>query len=255
LAQRKRPVGTGETGRNEPASISASPSIDDAAQAQAAQALQAAQGKAIGSIVHDLRNVLSAVRGFATVIGEDLPPQDPAREDVEQILTAVDRGAELMLRLLALRGQAPTPSAGVPVEIPLERSLGWTLQQPRRSATILIVEDDVLVRTMTVRVLRRQGYATLEAADAAQAEERAHAHGLPVDLLLVDIGLPATNGLELVERLKERWPASKVLFMSGFSRTALAEQGILPGAGFLEKPFAPVTLIERIETILAPGSS
>lgn len=217
--------------------------------------LAADLGGAIGSIVHDFKNVLSAIRGFATVIGEDLRPQDPARDDVEQILKAVDRGAQLAQRLLALRGQVLTPPLGVPVQIALERSMGWTLQRPKRSATILVVEDDELVRTMTVRVLRRNGYATLEAADASEAEERAHAHAVHVDLLLVDVGLPVVNGPELVERLKQRWPSSNVLFMSAFGRTALAERGILPGAGFLEKPFAPVTLIERIETILAPGSS
>jgi CheY-like chemotaxis protein len=210
---------------------------------------------AMGSLVHDLKNVLSAIRGFATVIGEDLRPSDPARDDVEQILTAVDRGAQLAQRMLAWRSSAPTPSAGVPIEITLERSIGWTMQQPKRSATILVVEDDDLVRTMTVRVLQRNGYGTLEAADAAEAEGRARTHVVGVDLLLVDIGLPVTNGLELVERLKQHWPAAKILFMSAFTRTALAEQGILPGSGFLEKPFAPVTLIERIETILAPGSS
>jgi len=235
LTQRKKPGATPESG--------AEPSA------------AAAAAEALGSIVHDLKNVLSAIRGFATVIGEDLRPHDPARDDVEQILTAVDRGAQLAQRLLALRGPTPTPTAGIPVEVPLERSMGWTMQQPRRSATILVVEDDDLVRTMAVRVLRRNGYATIEAADAATAEERARDHVVAVDLLLVDVGLPLTNGLELVERLRARWPASKVLFMSAFGRTALAEQGILPGAGFLEKPFAPVTLIERIETILAPGSS
>jgi len=209
----------------------------------------------IASIVHDLKNVLSAIRGFATVIGEDLRPGDQARDDVEQILTAVDRGAQLAQRLLAWRGQSPTPLAGVPVEIPLERSIGWTMQQPQRSATILVVEDDDLVRTMTVRVLRRNGYAAVEAADAAEASERADDRALEIDLLLVDIGLPTANGIVLVERLRTRWPAAQVLYMSAFGRTVLAEQGIRPGPGFLEKPFAPVTLLERIETMLAPGSS
>jgi CheY-like chemotaxis protein len=233
LTQRKKPGATAGSGSAEPDS----------------------DRELIGSIVHDLKNVLSAIRGFATVIGEDLRPHDPARDDVEQILTAVDRGAELAQRLLAWRGPIPTPSVGVPVEVALERSIGWTMQQPRRAATILVVEDDDLVRTMTVKVLRRSGYATLEAANAAEAEDWAATHGVAVDLLLVDIGLPVTNGLALWERVEERWPGSKILFMSAFGRTALAEQGTLPEGGFLEKPFAPVTLIERIETILAPGSS
>jgi len=207
----------------------------------------------IGSIVHDFKNVLSAIRGFATVIGEDLPPGDQTRDDVEQILTAVDRGAQLAQRLLAWRGRAPGPMAGVPIEIPRERSIGRTMPPPPRSATILVVEDDDLVRTMTVRVLRRDGYTAVEAADAAAASERAADRALEIDLLLVDIGLPTANGIELVELLRGRWPAAQVLYTSAFGRTVLAEQGIRPGPGFLEKPFAPATLLERIEIMLTPS--
>jgi CheY-like chemotaxis protein len=209
----------------------------------------------IGSIVHDLKNVLSAIRGFATVIGEDLPSGDQTRDDVEQILTAVDRGAQLAQRLLAWRGRAPVPLAGVPIELPLERSIGRTLSQPQRSATVLVVEDDDLVRTMTVRVLRRDGYTAVEAEDAAAASARAADLALEIDLLLVDIGLPTANGIELVELLRDRWPAAQVLYMSAFGRTVLAEQGIQPGPGFLEKPFAPITLLERIEIMLTPRTS
>jgi CheY-like chemotaxis protein len=209
----------------------------------------------IGSIVHDFKNVLSAIRGFATVIGEDFRPGDQTRDDVEQILTAVDRGAQLAQRLLAWRGRAPGPLAGVPIEIPLERLIGRTLPQPQRSATVLVVEDDDLVRTMTVRVLRRNGYTAVEAEDAAAAAARAADRALEIDLLLVDIGLPTANGLELVELLRGRWPAAQVLYVSAFGRTVLAEQGIRPGPGFLEKPFAPVTLLERIEIMLTPRGS
>jgi CheY-like chemotaxis protein len=206
----------------------------------------------IGSIVHDFKNVLSAIRGFATVIGEDFRPGHQTRDDVEQILTAVDRGAQLAQRLLAWRGRAPGPLAGVPIEIPLQRSIGRTLPQPQRSATVLVVEDDDLVRTMTVRVLRRDGYTAVEAEDAAAAAARAADRALEIDLLLVDIGLPTANGIELVELLRGRWPAAQVLYVSAFGRTVLAEQGIRPGPGFLEKPFAPVTLLERIEIMLTP---
>jgi CheY-like chemotaxis protein len=214
----------------------------------------------IGAVVHDLRNVLSAIRGFATVVGEDLRHGDQARDDIEQILRAVDRGSELAQRLSALRPSPDgplTPAGGVPspVEVDLERSNSWALQQPRRSATVLVVEDDPLVRTMIVRVLRRNGYATLEAASAAESEERALEQGAPVELVLIDVGLPHTGGPELAERLRQRWPLCKVLFTSGFGRTALAERGVRLGPSFLEKPFAPITLLERVEALLAPGSS
>lgn len=214
----------------------------------------------IGSIVHDLRNVFSAIRGFATVLGDDLPPGDPAREDAEQILKAVDRGIGVTHRISELRVSAAallSLPGGVPAAAhgELESSGAWTMQQPRRAATILIVEDDDLLRPLIVRVLRRNGYATLEAAGSAEAEEQALARGEAVELLLVDVGLPTTGGPDLVARLKQRWPMVKVLFMSGFSRTVLAERGLRPGPYLLEKPFSPVTLLERIEAILAPGTS
>jgi CheY-like chemotaxis protein len=216
----------------------------------------------IGSIVHDLRNVFSAIRGFATVMCEDLRPGDQARDDVEQILKAVDRGVTVSHRLSALRppesttttppGTSPAP---LDANLDFEQSDSWALQQPKRSASILVVEDDELLRPMIVRVLRRNGYTTLEARNSIEAEEGALAYGKVVDLLLVDVGLPSVSGPEVVARLKQRWPAAKVLFMSGFGRQVLAERGVQPGPGLLEKPFAPLTLLERIEAILGPGSS
>ena len=210
----------------------------------------------MGAIVHDLRNVLSAVRGFATVVGEDMRPDDPLRPDIEQILKAVDHGTAVAARLSALRSRIvaehPIPTT---VDPDFERSTPWAVRQARRAATVLVVEDDELVRTMAVRVLRRTGYATLDAATEAEAEEKAGAHDVPVNLLLADVGLPQAGGPELAGRLRQRWPSLQVLFMSGLGRTALAEQGIALDAAFLEKPFAPATLVERIDALLAPGTS
>jgi DNA-binding response OmpR family regulator len=151
----------------------------------------------------------------------------------------------------------PLGPLAAPAEVGLEyeQSDSWALQEPKRTASILVVEDDDLLRPMVVRVLRRNGYDTLEAANGTEAEERAGAHGKAVDLLLLDVGLPGLSGPEIAERLKQRWPEVKVLFISGFGRKALAERGVQPGPGLLEKPFAPLTLLERIEAILAPGSS
>jgi CheY-like chemotaxis protein len=216
----------------------------------------------LGAIVHDLRNVFSSIRGFAAVVGEELRPGDPARDKIEQILKAVDRGITVSHRLSALRPRdsaTPRPigtlPASVDANIDFEHSDSWSLQQPRRSASILVVEDDDLLRPMMVRVLRRNGYTTLEAANSREAEERALAHGKPLDLLLLDVGLPVVSGPEIAQRLKQHWPSAKVLFISGFGRKALADRGVVAGPGLLEKPFAPLTLLERIEAILAPGSS
>jgi DNA-binding response OmpR family regulator len=114
-----------------------------------------------------------------------------------------------------------------------------------------VVEDDDLVRDVTVRLLRRSGYPTLDSATAEEAEERVRGDALAVDLLLADVQLPQGGGAELAVRLQQRWPALKVLFMSGLGREALFEQGVPPGAALLEKPFAPMALLERIDALLA----
>ena len=206
----------------------------------------------IASLVHELRNVLAAVRGFATVIGEDMGPGDPARQDVEQILKAVDHGTDVTVRLAALHARAEVDRGPVPgtASAERERPVPRVLQRPRRTATILVVEDDDLVRGMTVRLLRRSGYPTLDSATAEEAEERVRGDALAVDLLLADVGLPNNGGPELAGRLRQRWPGLKVLFMSGLGREALQEQGVPPGAALLEKPFAPVALLERIDLLL-----
>lgn len=217
-----------------------------AVSAEEAEALDSA----LGAIAHDLKNVLSAVRGFATVIGEDLPEEDITRADVEQIMRAVDRGAELAHRLLALRGRwhiADAVAAGPPPSLARSPRLA---PEPPRGQTLLITEDDDLVRQVTAKLLRRQGFSVLEAASAADAEQRAEVQNGRIDLLVTDIGLPELSGTQLADRLTARYPKLKVLYMSGFPRAALAERGIFPGSALLEKPFAPSRLIERVNAML-----
>jgi len=217
---------------------------------------EAALAIELGAIVHDLRNVFSAIRGYATVVADELRPGDQARDDIDQILKAVDRGVTVSHRLSGLRGRVPSPveRPATPLEID-DQSGSWKVHRPKRAASILIVEDDELLRPVVARVLRRNGYEVVEAASGTEAEERALAHGMAFDLLLVDVGLPDLSGPEVVERLQQRWPAVKVLLVSGFSRAALAERGLGPGPHLLEKPFSPAALLERIEAMLAPGTS
>jgi CheY-like chemotaxis protein len=226
------------------------------ARSEAEASAEAALAIELGAIVHDLRNVFSAIRGYATVVADELRPGDQARDDIDQILKAVDRGVTVSHRLSGLRGRVPSPveRPATPLEID-DQSGSWKVHRPKRAASILIVEDDELLRPVVARVLRRNGYEVVEAASGTEAEERALAHGMAFDLLLVDVGLPDLSGPEVVERLQQRWPAVKVLLVSGFSRAALAERGLGPGPHLLEKPFSPAALLERIEAMLAPGTS
>lgn len=115
--------------------------------------------------------------------------------------------------------------------------------------TILIVEDEPAVRRLTARLLRREGYQVLEAECPDQALQIAA--GQPIDLLLSDVVLPGISGPELASVLLESQPGCARLFMSGYSRGAVAQDGELSdGVGLLEKPFSPEVLTIRVREVL-----
>ncbi len=123
--------------------------------------------------------------------------------------------------------------------------------------TILLVEDEPALRAMTKEVLRRHGYSVLEASNAAEALRLADEQGCRIDLLLTDVVMPGMNGRELASRLAERCTGIKVLFVSGYTDSAVIQHGLLSAsAEFLEKPFPPSVLLRRIRQLLdAPGAS
>jgi hypothetical protein len=153
-------------------------------------------------------------------------------------------------------GDGTTFTVDIPVTSdPLPREASGAPAGARRDEraggeTVLIVEDDDLVRLLTAKVLRRRGYQVLEASTAPEATQRAGGHAGPIHLLLSDVGLPQVSGPDLARRLREQRPEMKVLFMSGYGRSALAERGLVPDAGVLEKPFSPDTLLDRIRAAL-----
>ena len=121
----------------------------------------------------------------------------------------------------------------------------------RASGTVLVVEDDPMVRGVTVRSLRAEGYRVLVAANggealALQAEELA-----TLDLLVTDMVMPGLDGRQVAEAMRRRRPGLRVLFVSGYSADVVAERGLLePGIGLLEKPFTPEALAARVRAIL-----
>lgn len=122
--------------------------------------------------------------------------------------------------------------------------------------TILIVEDEDMVRRLASRVLRRQGYAVVEAPNGEEALRVAAAHEGPIDLLLTDVIMPRMGGRELAERLLERHPGIAVVFMSGYTENAIAQHGVLePGTVLLEKPFTPAALLRTVRSVLDASGS
>jgi len=111
-------------------------------------------------------------------------------------------------------------------------------EHPRGSETVLLVEDEDLVRTLSVRILERQGYRVLTATNGEAAIKLCRNVQGMVDLLLTDVIMPRMNGRELFNALQEQKPKLKVLYMSGHTDDVVARHGILePGTNFLSKPF------------------
>jgi two-component system cell cycle sensor histidine kinase/response regulator CckA len=114
---------------------------------------------------------------------------------------------------------------------------------------VLVVEDDLFLRALVVRLLRGMGYAPLEARDPVDAEAVARAHGGPIDLLLTDVVMPGGGGRGLAEQLRAVRPEMKVLYMSGDTGVALARQD--PVTPLLEKPFGPGELADKLREVFA----
>jgi CheY-like chemotaxis protein len=126
--------------------------------------------------------------------------------------------------------------------------------RPNRK-TVLVVEDDDPVRSLLREVLRRQGYAVLEACDGRAALELAGSHGGPIDLLVSDCLLPHLSGAELARGLRRRFPDLRVLFVSGYpSAEAAGVEPTDPDDPFLQKPFNPAALVALASRLLGTGN-
>jgi two-component system, cell cycle sensor histidine kinase and response regulator CckA len=119
------------------------------------------------------------------------------------------------------------------------------------SETILLAEDDTLVRELARTVLRNAGYSVLEAAHGRDALTVAQQYAGPIDLLLADVVMPQMGGRELAEQLRQARPQIKVLFMSGYTDDAVVRHGLLMAkVDLLAKPFSPLKLAAKVREVL-----
>jgi PAS domain S-box-containing protein len=119
------------------------------------------------------------------------------------------------------------------------------------SETVLVVEDEEVVRGLARRILEQAGYLVVEASRADQALRFCSARAADVDLLLTDVVMPEMSGKELADKLKSQYPKLKILFMSGYTDEAIVHHGVLdPSVEFLQKPFTPATLVRKVRDVL-----
>jgi two-component system, cell cycle sensor histidine kinase and response regulator CckA len=119
------------------------------------------------------------------------------------------------------------------------------------SETILLVEDDDAMRSLTCSVLESGGYAVLDAASGESALHEAGKHNAPIHLLLTDVVMAGMNGPGLAKSLGASQPQMRVLYMSGYTADLIAQQGILDRQTMLlEKPFTKEALLRKVRSAL-----
>jgi PAS domain S-box-containing protein len=117
--------------------------------------------------------------------------------------------------------------------------------------TVLLVEDEDVVRGLAQRILEQAGYRVIAANGGEEALALCETHTEPIDLLLTDVVMPQTSGKQLAERLTALRPQTKVLFMSGYTDEAIVHHGVLDtNVEFIQKPFTPTALAKKVRQVL-----
>ncbi len=117
--------------------------------------------------------------------------------------------------------------------------------------TVLVVEDAAPLRELARRLLQREGYSVLVAANAAEALQTVEEHP-SIDVVLTDVVMPGGSGPELTRQLVQQRTGLKVVYMSGYTEDAISHHGVLdPGIAFLHKPFSRESLAAKLREVLA----
>ncbi|MFN4095216.1 MAG: response regulator [Sphingomonas sp.] len=137
---------------------------------------------------------------------------------------------------------APEPAAQLPVPKAVQGDL-WG------SGTILLVEDEAMVRAVAERALARQGYTVLTAENGEAALELLEKSGKP-DLLISDVVMPTMDGPTMVRQARKKYPDLKIIFMSGYAEEQLRKSIDLDNVAFLPKPFSVQQLAELARSVM-----
>ena len=116
--------------------------------------------------------------------------------------------------------------------------------------TILVLDDENSVRRLVTAVLESAGYVVLPAAEGSEALDIVRSHPDSIDLLITDMTMPEMDGREAADAIRALRPQCRVLFMSGYPLQVALPDGIQATDGFIQKPFVPRMLVQRVKEIL-----
>jgi two-component system CheB/CheR fusion protein len=155
------------------------------------------------------------------------------------------------------RGTGTTVQVSFPIAAPEETSVSPPMAQPATTTgteTILLVEDEEMLREPVKALLEDKGYRVITAADGVEAEEKYTAQAGEIDLVILDMGLPRQGGRETLFRLRRFDPNANILLASGFFDGALRQEMMGAGArAFLRKPYSAEEILQHARAVLDRG--
>jgi CheY-like chemotaxis protein len=156
------------------------------------------------------------------------------------VYSEVDQGSVFKIYLPAATQNEGELASAPPAQMPADGS-----------ETILVIEDEDIVRNLACRGLKDHGYSVVEAQNGAEALEYMKEHPGSVDMVITDVVMPEMGGRELARNLAGSEPDLPVLFMSGYTGDDVVHRGLLdPGAPFQQKPFTPNGLATKVRAML-----
>jgi len=145
------------------------------------------------------------------------------------------------------------PRADAPAEAP---TAAPDVVTPRAGdETILLVEDETVVRQLVAEILENTGYMVMQAGDGPSALELLRRHSGKLDLLVTDVVMPGMSGPEVAQAVTSMRPGTHVLYTSGYTDSQIGHHGVLePGIAFLQKPFSAHDLTRKVRSLLDDAS-
>jgi two-component system cell cycle sensor histidine kinase/response regulator CckA len=200
--------------------------------------------------------------------------QETAEQIFEPFFTTKEHGKGTGLGLATVYGFAQQIHGDIIVQTSVGRGTTFNIYMPTTHAiqapavarfgvpetthgteTILLVEDDVLLRDLSMDVLADHGYEVLQASDGAEAIKVSQNYQLKIDLIVTDLVMPHVDGFELFKALRKQRPDTRALFLTGYAEHPMInEQARRLGDALVRKPFTPQVLLNRVRGILDADS-